>query len=1192
MQVRLLGPVDAAANGAARPVHGLRRKAVLAVLGLHGGEVVSTDRIIDAVWDGVPPPTALNTVQSHMSHLRQVLGSRTAIRARPPGYVLDIGAEGTDIEVAERLVGQGTAAVEGVDRTDRLRAALALWRGRPLADVAGLSWIDEHVDRLDGLWLRATRALVEARLVLGEHAALLPELEGLTRDHPFDEELHRQLILALYRSGRQADALAAYQRVRRALGDDLGIDPSRPLQDLEGAILRQDRGLDLPAVPAGSATAGWSGTRMPPAVPAPVGGGLALMTLRTGLPWPGTELLVADATVLRGTERDPSGRLAPSAEAGSGPARTVGTAASRAGPALVGRDRELAAVDAAAAAAARGAFRIVWIAGEAGSGKSALGPAVTSMLGRRGWATAWGGSPEVDGVPSGWAWADVVRQLVDGRVHPGHTAAGDELADGMRALLDRKGSVAGPPEIAPFWVARAVVEVLGRATDPSGRQARPVLVLLDDVHRAGEETLQILRYACTELADRSVLVVATFRPTEVSAALEATRAALTGPRVDQLDLAGLGEADVARLLTARIGAGVTPDVVTLIAARTGGNPLFVGETARLIAAEGLDAATDVVPTGVGNVLRRRLAALPAGARAVLRTAAVVGTEVDTDLLLRLSPGRTDAVLDALEAAIRAGLLTERAPATVRFSHVLLRDVLYQDIPQVRRHHLHAEVLAALERARPGDVAALAHHALAAATQVTARTAAGRARAAARAASASNAHQEATGLLSRALAVLDTTDTADQDLAGHRPRANPAATDDLRLDLLCALVSAQGRTGNVRAARASRDRAIQVAGRLGDNEALARAYAAYDAPTLWAIREYQQLDRAMVDGLTTTLAAVRADQPAVRCRLLAALAVEIEADDPDRTDRVSAEAVAIAHRLDDPELLCRALNARYRYVATLGPDGWPELDSIGRRQLAVATAAGLDAYQTQAHHILCMACLARSDLEQAQWHLDRAVEHATSGQLGLALGILAMFTGLRELITGRFERAERTFAGVLAQLRAVGNPSVAETELLVRFCIEHARQGPGSRERMAELAEQSRPTYERLGDAVAEPYVRTLVAAGQPELARAVWKPDLPLARDHYWFRWTVLRAENALHLGDLGTAETCYRQLLPWTGHLPGLLHAHITLGPVDHTLGDLATALGRPVAAARHYTDAVTVAERIGAAHWAARSRRAAHRD
>jgi DNA-binding SARP family transcriptional activator/Tfp pilus assembly protein PilF len=272
MQARLLGPVDVVVGGAVRPVRGLRRKAVLAVLALHRGEVVSTDRLIDAVWGGVPPSTAVNTVQSHVSYLRRVLGSKAAILARPPGYVLDLGSDGTDVEVAERLIRHGTRSADragradGADRADKaaradgarqLRAALALWRGQPLSDVAGLTWLQEQAARLDQLWLHATQALIEIRLALGEHAQVLPDLEDLVREHPFDEHLHGQLIQALYGCGRQADALAAYQRLRRTLDDDLGIDPSPALRELEAAILRQDPTLDLPqpaiALPAAPA---------------------------------------------------------------------------------------------------------------------------------------------------------------------------------------------------------------------------------------------------------------------------------------------------------------------------------------------------------------------------------------------------------------------------------------------------------------------------------------------------------------------------------------------------------------------------------------------------------------------------------------------------------------------------------------------------------------------------------------------------------------------------------------------------------------------------------------------------------------------------------------------------------------------------------------------------------------------------
>jgi len=247
VRVRLLGPVDVVAEGGPRPVRGLRRRAVLATLALHHGQAVSTGRLVDAVWGQTAPPAALNTLQSNVSYLRQLLGSKAAILARPPGYVMDLGDDGTDMQLAERLLRQGIQSADPGRRVRDLREALALWRGNPLADVAGLAWLEEQAARLDLLRERIQRALSEARLAVGEHAQLVPDLEQMVAEHPLDEQLHGQLMLALYRNGRQADALAAYQRLRFTLAEELGIDPSQAVRDLETAILRQDPVLDVPA---------------------------------------------------------------------------------------------------------------------------------------------------------------------------------------------------------------------------------------------------------------------------------------------------------------------------------------------------------------------------------------------------------------------------------------------------------------------------------------------------------------------------------------------------------------------------------------------------------------------------------------------------------------------------------------------------------------------------------------------------------------------------------------------------------------------------------------------------------------------------------------------------------------------------------------------------------------------------------
>jgi DNA-binding SARP family transcriptional activator/tetratricopeptide (TPR) repeat protein len=297
--VRLLGPVDVVVDDEPRPVHGLRRKAVLATLALHNGEVVSTGRLVDVVWGRTAPSTALNTLQSHVSHLRSVLGNKAAILAHPPGYLLNPDAGDTDVRQAERLLQQGTRAADPAGGIGHLTAALALWRGQPLADVDGSVWLEEQAGRLDLLSVQVKRALTEARLAAGEHAQLVPELEQMVAANPLDEQICAQLMLALYRSGRQADALAVYHRLRGTLGEELGLDPSQALRDLETAILRQDPALAAPtapvslpqARPAAGPAAGVPTppvpAQLPPAVPAFAGRCEELASLDAILPTAG-----------------------------------------------------------------------------------------------------------------------------------------------------------------------------------------------------------------------------------------------------------------------------------------------------------------------------------------------------------------------------------------------------------------------------------------------------------------------------------------------------------------------------------------------------------------------------------------------------------------------------------------------------------------------------------------------------------------------------------------------------------------------------------------------------------------------------------------------------------------------------------------------------------------------------------------
>ncbi|WP_203990620.1 AfsR/SARP family transcriptional regulator [Virgisporangium aurantiacum] len=249
LYVDLLGPVGVRAGDVSRPVSGLRRKAVLAVLALHPGEVVSTDRLIDVVWNGDPPASAANALQHHVSYLRRAVGSPDAIASRPSGYVLDLPADRVDVVRAERHVRTARAATEPAEAARHAAAALDLWRGDPLLDVAADGWLAAQAGRLAELRLDANEALAEARLALGEPATVIADLERLAARYPLRERLHGQLMLALYRGGRQAEALEVFQRLRRAMVGELGLDPGPEVRDRAAAILRRDPALDASAAP-------------------------------------------------------------------------------------------------------------------------------------------------------------------------------------------------------------------------------------------------------------------------------------------------------------------------------------------------------------------------------------------------------------------------------------------------------------------------------------------------------------------------------------------------------------------------------------------------------------------------------------------------------------------------------------------------------------------------------------------------------------------------------------------------------------------------------------------------------------------------------------------------------------------------------------------------------------------------------
>jgi peptide/nickel transport system substrate-binding protein len=257
---RILGPLEVLDGDRAVALGGLQQRALLAILLLRPNEVISTDRLIDELWGEAPPPTARQTVQVYISQLRRAVttngATNGAIETRAPGYLLHVAAGQLDLDQFEELSASGRLALAAGDAAGaaaKLREALALWRGPPLADFAYEPFAQREIARLEEQRLACVEDRIEADLQLGRHADLVGELEALVSEHPLRERLRGQLMVALYGSGRQAEALERYSAGRRALADDLGIEPGAALKELQRRILNQDPELAPPARKAGRA---------------------------------------------------------------------------------------------------------------------------------------------------------------------------------------------------------------------------------------------------------------------------------------------------------------------------------------------------------------------------------------------------------------------------------------------------------------------------------------------------------------------------------------------------------------------------------------------------------------------------------------------------------------------------------------------------------------------------------------------------------------------------------------------------------------------------------------------------------------------------------------------------------------------------------------------------------------------------
>ncbi|MFG2247824.1 BTAD domain-containing putative transcriptional regulator [Spirillospora sp. NPDC048823] len=844
---RLFGPLEVAdGSGHALDLGTRKQRALVAMLALEPGRVVSLDRLIDELWAGEPPARATRTLQAYIAHLRKVLEPGRAPRTPPsvlltrePGYQLAVPPGRIDLwrftawaEEGREALARGAHA-EAVEALDR---ALDLWRGDPLGEFADQEFARPAAARLTELRAAALEDRFDARLALGETASLVPGLEALVEDAPYRERTWSLLVLALYRAGRQADALAALRRVRARLSDDLGLRPGPELQELERAVF--DQSPDL---------------RLPP----------------------------------REAQRKPPGEAA-FATVGSATAGSVVAGPEPDGDGLVARSAQMALVERCLGEARRGRGGVVLVTGEAGIGKTRLVHAAADLAAARGFRVAWGRC--VDGTaPAFWPWRQIVRE------------AGDEsgllTAETISPEPDSREPGSPEPDSRGQDPGAALFALFEQVADVLTRDETPLTVVLDDLHWADVSSLRLLSFVADAAVRHRLLVFVTCRPEpgDHPAALRDTLAGLSRS-AERVELSPFTAENVASYLRVR-GVTEEPGLVETLLDRTGGNPFYLGEVLRLCGSEGMET----VPSGARDVIERRVARLPEETRALLRAAAVAGRDVGIDLLETVTDMTPEQVMTALEPAIATGLLVEPPAGTVgpapdyRFAHALVREALYAGLSRLERSRLHLRVGEALEPVLPeAESATLAHHFAQAAklggTDRAARAdkAAEHASRAARHATGQLAHTEAVDLWALALSVL------------------PPGRDAERARIRTELGQARRTVGRPEEARRDWEDAIRIARTIGDRDALIPAVTAIGGPSLWNWRPYGVVDGEMVAVIEDLLAGPLRD--ADRAALLGALALELHYGPRSAEgERHAAEAVDIARRTADVPLLARTLN---------------------------------------------------------------------------------------------------------------------------------------------------------------------------------------------------------------------------------------------------------------------------------------------
>lgn len=644
----ILGPVTMRSPyGPTVPLGGPRQIALLALLLLNAHTWISSDRLIDALWDD-DARGADKRLQMAIARLRKVVDADgPVLHTTGGGYMLAVAPGELDAHVFEDLIADGRTAFARGDAeraSTVLTQALKLWRGTPFADVSYMDFAQPEIRRLEEMRLGAIETCGDADLALGRHAELVGPLEAVVAEYPTRERMAGQLMMSLYRCGRQADALDIYQRTRTHLVQELGLDPGPALQALQAEILDQSPALGAPAAPTA------------------VG--------RTSVP-----VLLARL----GRKR------------------------------LVGRDDVLdKLMQAWEETVASREQRIVLLAGPPGIGKTSLTAHMACDVATQKATVLYGRADAGELFPL-QPFVDALRHLVQHAelsFLQSTTADLAELSCLMPELSQRLPELRRPVEMAggdeQYKLFSAVAGLL------VGAAARaPVLLALDDLDWADAPALQLLSHLARYSERVPLLILGIYRDTDLSHAPQLADTLIDLNRehlVERIVLGGLDELAVGELI-AGLTEAAPKDLTPILLQKTGGNPFYIVEILRDLVESGALVNSAVqsdrsagsllarigVPEGVRQLVERQLARLDVATREALMLASVLGVRFDLGGLAAVAERPTKELVGALDEALVAGLLREvpGTSATYEFSHELVRETLYRRPSAARRERLHS-----------------------------------------------------------------------------------------------------------------------------------------------------------------------------------------------------------------------------------------------------------------------------------------------------------------------------------------------------------------------------------------------------------------------------------------------------------------------------------------------------------------------